>query len=220
MRLIWGADTPASVDRFLLPDEHQLICVRQHPAVLLGPITLATVGLLVAVLLTIVAPISTTGLYIIWLAWGVLLLRTVWKTVVWSANYLVVTSGRMFIVQGLVNRRLSAMLLSAVTDVNLRRSLLGRLLGYGELVVEHGLADQTLSVVSFITYPDQVYLALWSGLDPRDLIKAVECIREVVAPVSPFKIVRLLEGTSGDQVPDSPAVARALLLPYGRRSTR
>ncbi len=131
MRLIWGADPPASVNRYLLPDEHQLICVRQHPAVLLGPITLTTAGLLVAVLLTIVAPISSTGLSIIWLAWGVVLLWMVSKMAVWSVNYLVVTSGRMFIVQGLMNRKLSTMLFSDVIDLNLRRSLLGHVFGYG-----------------------------------------------------------------------------------------
>jgi len=212
MRLIWGADPPVSVAKYLLPDEHQLICVRQHPAVLLGPITLATVGLLLAVLLTIVAPINSTGLYIIWLAWGVLLLRLVWKTADWSVNYLVVTSGRMLLVTGLVNRKLSTVLLSDVTDLNLRRSLLGHLFGYGFLFVEHDLPDQSLSVVSFVTYPDQVYLALWSGPGPRDLIEdVVSRIGRVVAPVSPFKIVRLLEQTSGDQGRDSPAVARELL---------
>jgi hypothetical protein len=42
MKLIWDVEAPASVDRYLLPDEHQLICVREHPAVLLGPVTLAT----------------------------------------------------------------------------------------------------------------------------------------------------------------------------------
>lgn len=68
MRLIWDVDAPASVDRYLLPDEHQLICVRQHPAVMLGPIALATAGLVVAVLLTVVAPVSTNWLLVIWLA--------------------------------------------------------------------------------------------------------------------------------------------------------
>lgn len=70
MRLIWGGHAPASVDRYLLPDEHQLICVREHPAVLLGPVTLATAGLVAAVLLTIVAPVGSNGLLVIWLAWG------------------------------------------------------------------------------------------------------------------------------------------------------
>ena len=212
MRQSSAEEIPASVDRYLLPDEHQLICIREHPAVLLKSIILAIVGLLVAVLLTSVAPISSTGLYIIWLAWGVLLLWMVLKTYEWFIKYLVVTSGRIFIVTGLVNRKLSAMLLSDVTDLNLRRSLLGRLFGYGELVMEHDLPDQSLRVVRFVSYPAEVYLALWLGPDPRDFIEElVSRICRVVAPVSPFKIVRLLEQTSGDRGRDSPAVARELL---------
>ena len=212
MRLIWGVDAPASVDRYLLPDEHQLICVRQHPAVLLRPIALATAGLMVAVLLTIVAPVSTDGLFVIWLAWGVLLLRAVVRMAEWSVCYLVVTAGRLLLVTGLVNRKLSTMLLSDVTDLNMRRSLLGRLLGYGYLIVEHDVPDQSLEVVSFVPYPSEVYLASWLAPDPRDLIKdLVLRICRVVGPVSPFKVVRLLEQTSGDQVGDSPAIARELL---------
>jgi hypothetical protein len=95
--------------------------------VLLRPITLATAGLLTAALLTSIAPISSTALYIIWLAWGILLLRAIWRTAEWSGNYLVVTSGRMLLVQGLVNRKLSTILLSDVTDLNMRRSLTGSL---------------------------------------------------------------------------------------------
>jgi hypothetical protein len=212
MRLIWDVDAPASVDRYLLPDEHQLICVRAHPAVLLMPVTLATTGLVVAVLLTIVAPVSSTEFFVIWLAWGALLLRIVWKMANWSVNYFVITAGRMFIVTGLVNRKLSIILLSDVIDLNKQRSLLGRLLGYGSLIVEHDVPEQPLSVVGFIPYPDQVYLASWLAPDPRDLIKdLVLRICRVVDPVSPFKVVRLLEQTSGDQVRDSPAIARELL---------
>ena len=217
MRQISAADIPASVERYLLPDEHQLIILREHPVALLRPITLAAVGLLAAVLLTSVAPMSGTGLYIIWLAWGVLLLWMVLKTYEWFVNYLVVTLGRIFVVTGLVNRKLSAVLLSDVTDLDLRRSLLGRMFGYGELVMEHGLPDQSLSVVRFIPYPAEVYLELLyielrSGPDPRDLIEElVSRICRVVAPVSPFKIVRLLEQTWGGRGRDSPAVARELL---------
>jgi hypothetical protein len=74
------------------------------------------------------------------------------------------------------------------------------------------LPDQTLSRLNFVPYPDQVYLALWLASDPRDLIKdLVLRIYKVVGPVSPFKVVRLLEQTSGDQGRDSPAIARELL---------
>ena len=212
MKLIWDVDAPASVDRYLLPDEHQLICVREHPAALLGPVTLATAGLVAAVLLTIVAPVGTSGLLVIWLAWGVLLLRAISRMASWSVNYFVVTASRLLLVQGLVYRKVSSILLSDVTDLTMGRSLLGRLFGYGYLLAEHDLLDQTLSSVIFVPYPDQVYLALWLASDPRDLIKdLVLRICKVVGPVSSFRIVRLLEQTSGDQVRDSPAVARELL---------
>ncbi len=212
MKLIWDVDAPAAVDRYLLPDEHQLICVREHPAALLGPVTLATAGLVAAVLLTIVAPVGTSGLLVIWLAWGVLLLRAISRMASWSVNYFVVTASRLLLVQGLVYRKVSSILLSDVTDLTMRRSLLGRLFGYGYLLAEHDLLDQTLSSIIFVPYPDQVYLALWLAPDPRDLIKdLVLRICKVVGPVSSFKIVRLLEQTSGDQVRDSPAVARELL---------
>lgn len=212
MRLIWGVDAPASVDRYLLPDEHQLICVRQHPAALLGPVTLAAAGLVAAVLLTIVAPVGTNGLLVIWLAWGVLLLRAISRMASWSVNYLVVTAGRLLLVQGLVYRKVSTILFSDVTDLIMRRPLLGLLFGYGYLTAEHDLPDQSHSAVSFVPYPSEVYLASWLGPDPRDLIKdLVLRICRVVGPVSPFKVVRLLEQTSGDQVRESPAIARELL---------
>jgi hypothetical protein len=212
MKLIWDADAPASVDRYLLPDEHQLICVREHPAAFLGPVTLATAGLVAAVLLTIVAPVSAAWLLVIWVAWGALLLRAISRMASWSVNYFVVTASRLLLVQGLVYRKLSTILLSDVTDLTMRRSSLGRLFGYGYLLAEHDLPDQTLSRLNFVPYPDQVYLALWLAPDPRDLIKdLVLRIYKVVGPVSPFKVVRLLEQTSGDQGRDSPAIARELL---------
>ena len=39
---------PASVDRYLLPDERSVITVRMHPAALAGPLVLACGGLVAA----------------------------------------------------------------------------------------------------------------------------------------------------------------------------
>src|ERR1700722_9817155 len=108
MRLIWGVEAPASVDRYLLPDEHQLICVREHPAVLLGPVTLATAGLVAAVLLTIVAPVSGGWLLVIGFTWCVLLLRPISRRASWPVNCCVVTASRLLLVQGLVYRKVSS----------------------------------------------------------------------------------------------------------------
>jgi hypothetical protein len=135
-----------------------------------------------------------------------------WKIANWSVDYLVVTPGRMLLVVGLVTRKLATMPLSAVTDLRLRRSARGRLFGYGDFVVESDLPDQSLAVVDRVPLSDEVYLATWLGPDPRDPIEGLVLrICQVVAPVSPFKTVRLLEQASGSQVRNSPAVSRELL---------
>ena len=43
-----GATGPAAVNRYLLPNEQQVITVRRHPAVLIGPSVLTLAGLLAA----------------------------------------------------------------------------------------------------------------------------------------------------------------------------
>lgn len=93
MRLVTPGDSaPASVSRFLLPHEHQVITVRQHPAVLLGPMAMVLGGLILAgALSNTVAEHSGTLLAVIWWAWLVLLVYLVWKVAQWSVDYFVVT---------------------------------------------------------------------------------------------------------------------------------
>ena len=46
MRLVPNTDTvPASVNRYLLPHERQVITVHQHPAILIKPIFWVLIGL-------------------------------------------------------------------------------------------------------------------------------------------------------------------------------
>ena len=53
MRLVTHGDSaPASVNRYLLPHEHQVIMVRRHPAVLLRPVAEVLGGLILAGLLS------------------------------------------------------------------------------------------------------------------------------------------------------------------------
>ncbi len=168
MRLITPGDTaPASVNRYLLPHEHQVITVRMHPAMLLGPIGLVLAGLVVAGLLSSsVAHGNGGALDIIWLAWSLLLLRLIWKVANWSVDYFVVTSQRMLLVTGLVLRRVAMMPLTKVTDMTFKRSATGRLLGYGEFVVESAGQDQALSNVPFVPYPEQLYLEVCGLIFP------------------------------------------------------
>ncbi|MGO8891083.1 MAG: PH domain-containing protein, partial [Streptosporangiaceae bacterium] len=138
MRLVPNTDTvPASVNRYLLPHERQVITVHQHPAVLIMPILETLVGLAIAGWLSnSLAHGNGTAILIIWVLWGLVLLRLVVKVFEWSVNYFVVTSQRMLLSTGIVTHKVNMMPLSKVTDMSFQRSATGRILGYGEFIVE------------------------------------------------------------------------------------
>ena len=160
MRLAPNTDTvPASVNRYLLPHERQVISVHEHPAVLIGPIALVLAGLAIAGLLTnYVTHGNGTAILVIWLVWLVLLLWLVVKIWDWAVNYFVVTSQRLLLAQGVIVRKVGMLPLAKVTDMSFQRSTIGRILGYGEFIVESAGQDQALRNVRFIPYPEQLYL--------------------------------------------------------------
>jgi len=160
MRLAPNTDTvPASVNRYLLPHERQVISVHEHPAVLIGPIALVLLGLAIAGLLSnYVAHGNIDAILIIWGAWVVLLLWLAVKIWSWSVDYFVVTSQRLLLAQGVVVRKVGMLPLAKVTDMSFQRSWIGRILGYGEFIVESAGQDQALRNVKFIPYPEQLYL--------------------------------------------------------------
>jgi uncharacterized membrane protein YdbT with pleckstrin-like domain len=150
---------PASVNRYLLPHERQVVSVHQHPAVLSGRSFLVLVGFVIAAWLSIsVAPGNGTALLIIWLLWGLLLVRLAVKIVDWSLNYFVVTSQRLLLAQGFIVRKVNMMPLAKVTDMSFQRTVVGQILGYGEFIVESAGQDQALRNIRFLPHPEQLYL--------------------------------------------------------------
>jgi uncharacterized membrane protein YdbT with pleckstrin-like domain len=169
MRLISpGASPPADVDRYLLPHEQEVITVRKHPAVLLGPVAWAVAGLILAAVLTeTVLRRSSALTWIVWAAWGLLFLRFLWAAINWAVDYFVVTSHRFIQTSGLFSRNVAMMPLVKVTDMTFRRSFLGRMLGYGTFILESAGQDQALSTVDHIPYPEQLYLEVCSLIFPN-----------------------------------------------------
>jgi membrane protein YdbS with pleckstrin-like domain len=165
MRPTSGSRSPATINKYLLPREVQVATVRQHPAVLIAPSVLALGGLLVA---GVVTATLARGLFaeIIWGVWFLLFLRLIWKVVNWSVDYFVVTSERLLLTTGFLTRRVNMMPLTKVTDMSFRRTFPGRLLGYGEFIVESAGQDQALRNVEFIPYPEQLYLLICGMLFP------------------------------------------------------
>lgn len=160
MRLIApGARPPAEVNKYLLPHEEQVITVRRHPAILIGPIAITLAGLVIAVVLSdTLLRHQSSVLMIVWILWGLLALYLIWKAALWAVDYFVVTSHRMLLAEGLITRKVAMMPLVKVTDMSFERSFLGRIFGYGTFILESAGQDQALRAVDHIPYPEQLYL--------------------------------------------------------------
>jgi membrane protein YdbS with pleckstrin-like domain len=168
MRLVPGTDTvPNAVNKYLLPHEHQVITVRKHPAVLLRPIGVTLLGLVIAaVISTTVARHNGDVVGFVWIVWAVLLVWLAYRVWVWSQDYFIVTSRRMLLATGVLTRKVAMMPLVKVTDMSFQRSSLGRLLGYGEFILESAGQDQALRVVDHLPYPEQLYLEVCGLIFP------------------------------------------------------
>jgi len=97
---------------------------------------------------------------VIWLAWAVLLVRLVWKAINWAVDYFVVTSERILLTSGVFTRSVAMMPLSKVTDMSFHRSFAGRMLGFGDFVVETAGQDAVLRRIDHVPYPEQLYLVI------------------------------------------------------------
>ena len=160
MRLAPKTDAvPASVNKYLLPHERQVISVHQHPAVLIRQVFEVLIGLAIAGWVSSsVARGNNTVILVIWILWALLLLRLLWKVFERSENYFVITSQRLLLSEGFLTRKVNMMPLAKVTDMSFQRSAMGQLLGYGRFVVESAGHDQAMRIIDLLPYPEQLYL--------------------------------------------------------------
>jgi membrane protein YdbS with pleckstrin-like domain len=167
MRQTAGRGGSAAVNKYLLPREVQVATVRRHPAVLIGPSALAVGGLLVAGILSATLLRANGLLWVVWIAWVALVANLIWKAVNWAVDYFVVTSERILLTSGVLTRKIAMMPLTKVTDMSFQRSFSGRMLGYGDFIVESAGQDQALRTVDHIPYPEQLYLLICGMLFPN-----------------------------------------------------
>lgn len=177
MRLITPRNAgPASVNKYLLPHEHQVITVRKHPAVLIGPIALALGGILIALVLgtTVLLHVNHAAIVLL-IACLILLAYLGFKAWEWSEDYFVVTSDRMLEASGVFTRKIAMMPLVKVTDMSFQRSTLGRMLGYGSFILESAGQDQALRTIDHVPYPEQLYLEICALIFPAEKIPCPQC---------------------------------------------
>ncbi|WUI04438.1 PH domain-containing protein [Spirillospora sp. NBC_00431] len=146
-----------TVDKYLMSHEGRVIAVRRHPAVLLLPVSIVVAGLIACG-----ASYAVAGLAWVWLLWLIAIAYLLWKVIAWSVEFFLVTEHRVMVISGVLNRNVAMMPLAKVTDIALNRSIPGRVLGYGEFVMESAGQKQALRNVGFMPYPEQLYLEVSS----------------------------------------------------------
>jgi uncharacterized membrane protein YdbT with pleckstrin-like domain len=117
----------------MLADANEEVCydARRHGVVLARPLAQAVVlAASGGILLTQPWPLPLPGALLVSLA-AFVCLRAVWC---WERAHLVVTTEKLFVVDGTLRRRSSAVRLRSVENLELEQTLPGRLLGYGTLV--------------------------------------------------------------------------------------
>jgi uncharacterized membrane protein YdbT with pleckstrin-like domain len=131
------------------PDRDEEVCLdaRLHGAVLARPIARSS-GLVILGMGTLLVPWPPTAVVgaLLISAGAAFTLRAVWQ---WERTRLVVTTEKVYLLNGTLHRRARAVRLQAVEAVEVDQSLLGQLLGYGTVVVG------PLSV-GHIAHPSQV----------------------------------------------------------------
>jgi uncharacterized membrane protein YdbT with pleckstrin-like domain len=152
---------PHHLERYLLPQEEQTVTIRRHPAMLLRYFGESLGGLVLAGVLSAVVSNSTI-LTVIWVVWLAVLSRLAFKVFEWSDEFFAVTGVRVMLVHGLVTRRVDMMPLKKITDLTVNRSIMGRMLGYGTIVLESAGQDQALSTVEYVPEPEAIYLEISS----------------------------------------------------------
>lgn len=146
------------LDRYLLDDEIPVVATRRHWARLVEPFVTALVGLiLVAGIAAVVQREFGSVSPLVWAVWFVLGGRALWHLLEWHNEWFVATDRRMLLVYGLVTHKVAMMPLAKVTDMNYGRSLLGRMLGYGQFVLESAGQEQALREIRWVPDPDETY---------------------------------------------------------------
>ena len=113
-------------------DEKVFLDARRHGVVLARPLGQAlALAVLGGVLVGLVWPLAVAGAALVAIG-AVMALRAVWG---WERLRLVVTTERLYVVDGTLRKRARQVRLRKIDAVEVEQSAAGRMLGYGTLVV-------------------------------------------------------------------------------------
>ena len=165
IRVVPNETIPWQVDRILLPHERKVITVRFHPAAVVVPLVVAAGGLIAAAVLSLQG-LSARALEITWSIWAIVFLYVILRTLAWFTSYFVVTSHRIILVKGFFRSDVAMLPLPAATRLRFRRSVVGRLLGYGQFIIHDAGGGRGQLRANLLPYPEQLYLEVLALVFP------------------------------------------------------
>lgn len=151
--------------RYLAHDEQVVLEIRRHIAALFRSFFISAAVISLCVILGVLGSPEEGSDVVDNVLGGVAIFfaaRFGWHLWQWWVDRIVVTDQRIFEVSGVLTRRVASMPLTRVTDMMYRRTILGRLLGYGDLIVESAGQDQALSTIDRLPHPDDFYRTITS----------------------------------------------------------
>jgi uncharacterized membrane protein YdbT with pleckstrin-like domain len=152
------------VGKYLAHGEKVIFVLRRHTVVLEGAIGIWLAAIAAGVGFGFASGhqphwhLGEIGGWIVLAGAGVL----AWKTGSWWITRYVITDERVLLVEGVVSRRVRAVPLSKVTHTDYRRTLAGRLLGYGTISLDSAGTHDGLRELTSIPRPDELYRLIMS----------------------------------------------------------
>lgn len=151
---------PREIDEYILPTERRVIRVRQHWSTLLGQMTQTALVLVVLVAIQRYFPASVVIDNLTWYGGLVAVLRLTIIVALWWVERIVITDKRVMLSKGIITHNIGMMPLGKVTDLTFERTMTGRIMGYGTMIIESAGQIQALNRIDYMPRPEEIYEAL------------------------------------------------------------
>jgi uncharacterized membrane protein YgcG len=134
--------------------------VRQHWAVILSPLLQSVAAVFLLILAERNLPAGEFVDNLTFYTALVIVLRFAFIVALWWVERVVITDKRVLRSQGIITHKIGMMPLGKVTDLTYERTLTGRTLGYGHLIIESAGQAQAFDRINFLPKPYEVYEAI------------------------------------------------------------
>ena len=151
---------PREVDEYVLPTERRVIRFRRHWVVIVNEVVQATVLMVVLMVAAALLPEGPVLSNMLWYGGLLVLVKACYKVSEWWVEKVVITDKRVMLTQGVFTQKVGMMPLGKVTDLTFERTLNGRMLGYGTMIIESAGQIQALNRIDFLPDPEEVYEAI------------------------------------------------------------